>query len=37
MVPVFFLTGNYTMIPVESYSNAYEVKEEVFKKMQINK
>ena len=37
MVPIYFLTGNHTFVPIESYSNASEVKEILLKKLQLEK
>lgn len=36
MVPFYFMTGANTYVPVESYSNAGEVKEIIFKKLDLN-
>jgi len=36
MVPFYFMTGANTFVPVESYSNAGEVKEIIFKKLDLN-
>ena len=37
MVPFYFMTGANTFVPVESYSNAQEVKEIIFTKLDLNK
>lgn len=36
MVPFYFMTGANTYVPVESYSNAGEVKDAIFKKLDLN-
>ena len=35
MVKIYFLTGSHTLVPVESYSTAKEVKDEIFKKLEL--
>lgn len=37
MRPFYFMTGANTYVAVESYSNAQEVKETIFQKLDLNK
>lgn len=37
MVPFYFMTGAHTLVPIESYSTAQEVKESIFTKLDLNK
>jgi len=37
MIPIFFFQGGQTYISIESYSTALEVKEEILKKLRIDK
>lgn len=37
MVPIYFLTGNHTYVPIESYSTALDVKHALLNKLQFNK